>query len=254
MEAQFKKLLTVFLLTSFATISYSQCSITDILPFKTGETKFENITIENINGIHKDNELYHENLTPEEQMQKWTAEQRASYERIPEVQKKQFLNNLQVVYNSTNNKKHPEYEEWIKPSYLKNDSIYKIRRFLKWDNMPCFNNKSGHVSLNFADDTLYSIRLLIYYNVEEFSSMQNIYIRLIDNMKLKYIPEKTVIHDNIKNEQIGEGYFFRTYKGFRKKVELYDISYEFNSVGNYYYLQIEYSNTKCTKFNNGSYD
>ncbi len=187
-------------------------------------------------------------------MQKWTESQWKSYQSWTEEMKQQYIVNLKksTAYRLS---PLPEHEKWVKPAYLKNDSIYNISRFFKWDKIPCLQGKNINLVLHFADDTLYRIVVILHYTSKEFTTVKEDYNKLVKELEGKYFKEPFTSRDEVKKKQVGEGYFFRPYKGNKNKIEQYMInygtSYDYKSEIREYDLIIEYVNTKHTKFSKG---
>ena len=193
-----KKIILFYSIFFVSFITFGQCTINDIIPFKTGKTKFQNQSIENLNGVIRNEQMYHgPYLSPDEYVQNMNYEGRQIYEKFSEEMKKTYLANIQSSYDLHKNDKYPEHEMWLKPDYLKKDSIYKISRYLKWEKVPCLNGNEPNVLLQYADDTLYRILITLNYTKNEFNKMYEDYKTLIGLFKPYYLSETFTTKDQI---------------------------------------------------------
>src|ERR1035437_9388131 len=134
---EMKKTLLLILPSLMFICSYGQCDINDIIPFKTGKTKFQTLSVVNSLKIKRDESLY------------------------PDVSSESYkvFKSICELNDGCNTPNH----YWLKPtyqdnnlmySYLKNDSMYISYSYLKWDNAPCLKGLNRRLTLTFADDTL----------------------------------------------------------------------------------------------------
>ncbi len=240
---------------------FSQCDVNDILPFKTGKTKFQNQSIENLLNYKLDKSKYEDDLTPDERIQKMSTEERQALQGLPKEQQNQFFDGIKKSYEHQQKLHLNANEEWEKPGYLKNDSIHVVHRYLIVPSNWCLHGRNPKMLLNFADDTLFLICLTLNYAPEEFDALQSDYNSLINQMRSKkgYFAkeENTILSIGGKPyQQYGEGYSFSTYdesKEFRTKIDRYTIEFNKWNDGDDYTLMIKYVNTKHTKYKNYEY-
>lgn len=252
-----KKTLLLILQPLMFICSYGQCDITDIIPFKTGKTKFQTLSVVNSLKIKRDESMYPIVLSPDQQMQNWSDLQRTALQAMPEVlsrMERTYENYL--LYDGCNSPTH----QWLKPDYLKDDSIYISYSYLKWDNAPCLKGSNRRLTLSFADDTMYAISMTFEYSPEEFNTLQTDY-NMLDNLLKKKYPYvqksvSTLTSESMgikKTEQNGEGFCYtpKSYKGLKNKIDEYRLSYEWDDYFKKYYLVIRHINTNHTKFSKG---
>ncbi len=250
------KTIVLFLLLLICNFTFCQCDITDILPFKTGKTKFQNQSIENLLNYKLDKSKYEGDLTPDERMLKMSIEERQAIQGLPKEQQKQFFDNIKNSYEKAHKGGLLCNEEWDKPGYLKNDSILEINRYLIPENISCLNGENPTMLLKFADDTLFLMCLSLNYSPEKFKMLQVDYNMLVNQMKKKnyFFQErmsKIKYGDRPYYEQDGETYYFYPYnpdKAFRTKPEIYEISFSRYRNDGDYHLVVKYYSYKYTKY------
>lgn len=233
--------------------SYSQCYTKDILVFNMGENKFKNQLIESANKLER-NEFFYWHPTSYYR-EKWTEEDvRGLVKALGSVEAYNEDLRMQTEQdNKTHEKqKYPDNEKYVSSGEDKADSIYQVVRYLEGGKTGCVRGTKRNFILKFADDTLYSIRLNIDYKKEDALMMQQDYNVIVSELKSKcyFIPFTS--NDNYVVPQTGEGFYFFPYKWGKNKIELYSVGiygYGEDSDINYY-VQINYVNTRHTRFLN----
>lgn len=112
------------------------------------------------------------------------------------------------------------------PEYLNGVSVKRSQYLAVFNYHPCIQNwKENRIFLTFADDNLYKITLTFEFDPSNFTSLLDSYNSIIATLKKrKYFFKKMVTTED--NEQLGEGYWFNPYKGFKSKIEEIQVSYQ----------------------------
>lgn len=173
-----------------------------------------------------------------------------------------IINSIPTLYTLVGEISNPLY---VKPSYLKGDSIKKEMLIYSVKTNPCTNGKNIHLTLSFADNILYSLELVAEFSENRYKACYEQYQNITSELDKSFSNFKRKREIKVKNEKIGEGYGYEILNNDKEQEEINFsggikmndilIGYEFKGISEPYLYILTYThvNLFLTKFDGRGY-